>query len=187
MDELIAFDRSLFTDINFGWSNAFFDFLFPAITDLHRNSWFLLILIVLCSYWVWKKRRKAVAGLLCLTLTMAITDAFASQALKPIFARARPTEVGIPVHLRTMRHSGLSFPSNHATNMFAAATVLSALFPPVTLFWYFCAALIALSRVYVGVHFPLDVLAGALLGLGVGWLMAKKLLPILTRYVEKRW
>jgi undecaprenyl-diphosphatase len=187
MDGLLSFDQSLFVDINSGWSNPFFDLFFPLITDLHRNPWFLVLLVLLCGFWVFKRRQRAVAGLLCLALTLAVTDAGSSQIIKPLIARERPSQAGVPTQLRTHRHSGLSFPSNHATNIFGAATVLSALFPPATLLWYFFALLIALSRVYVGVHFPLDVLGGALLGVSVGWLMSRKLLPVLTKYVERRW
>jgi undecaprenyl-diphosphatase len=64
----------------------------------------------------------------------------------------------------------LSFPSGHAATSFAGATVLSAFVPRLRVLFYVLAALVAWSRVYVGVHYPLDILAGAVLGTAVGLL-----------------
>jgi undecaprenyl-diphosphatase len=62
-----------------------------------------------------------------------------------------------------------SFPSGHAATSFAGATMLAAYAPRLAPLLYLLAAAIAFSRVYVGVHYPLDVLAGAALGTAVGW------------------
>ena len=69
-----------------------------------------------------------------------------------------------------------SFPSGHTSTSFACAYVISRLAPRLTVFVYLLAALIGLSRIYVGVHYPLDVLAGAVVGLVV----AKALLTLLA-------
>jgi undecaprenyl-diphosphatase len=62
----------------------------------------------------------------------------------------------------------IAFPSGHASTSFAGATVLALALPRLAVAFYALAALVSLSRVYVGVHYPLDIVAGALLGLAVG-------------------
>jgi undecaprenyl-diphosphatase len=66
---------------------------------------------------------------------------------------------------------GLSFPSSHAVNNLAAATVISHYFPLQRWYWFGFASLVALSRPYVGVHYPSDIVAGGLIGVGIGFLI----------------
>jgi undecaprenyl-diphosphatase len=84
-------------------------------------------------------------------------------ALKYVVRRRRPKLEGLPALSSTV--TSLSYPSAHATTSFAAARVLARAFPAVPL--YGCACAMALSRVYVGVHYPSDVAAGALLGTAI--------------------
>ena len=69
-----------------------------------------------------------------------------------------------------------SFPSTHATNFFSAAPVLAAAVPQVTIAAYALATAVSISRVYVGDHYPSDVLGGAILGLFLGFLGRKAFL-----------
>jgi len=104
----------------------------------------------------------------------------ASDALKAAIPRSRPhldPLVAVP-------HSH-SFPSGHATVSFACATVLAASVPRLRVPLYLLAAAVAWSRVYVGVHYPLDVLAGAALGLALGRL-ALRALPRLGAIRRRR-
>jgi undecaprenyl-diphosphatase len=86
-----------------------------------------------------------------------------ADALKGAIPRARPH-----VHALVTRPHTHSFPSGHATTSFACATVLAFALPRVRVPLLLLAAAIAWSRVYVGVHYPLDVIAGALLGVAIG-------------------
>jgi len=102
-------------------------------------------------------------SLLLLVLTADIVAELASSGLKEVVGRPRPHDP----HALVAPPSGLSLPSGHAATSFACAAVLAAAIPRLAVPLFVLAAAIAFSRVYVGVHYPLDVLAGAALGIAV--------------------
>ncbi len=104
-----------------------------------------------------------------------------SQLLKDLFQRTRPFH---PLR-DTTRLVSFSFPSNHASNMFALATVLSYNYPRAGFICFSAAALVGYSRVYVGSHYPFDVLAGALWGVFVG-LLSAAVIQRLMRIIQVR-
>jgi undecaprenyl-diphosphatase len=176
-------DEGLFDHVNNVWTHWTLDRVFPILTDLHTNKYFLtyglpVIILALCYQYRWL----AVRFILALGLTIFASDSFNHKVVKPYFDRDRPqfTE-GIKATIRTESHSGRSFPSNHAVNTFAAAVILSYYFPLYFVYFYLFATLIAYSRVYVGVHFPSDVFVGGILG----FLIAKALL-LIWREIEDR-
>jgi undecaprenyl-diphosphatase len=116
--------------------------------------------VVLCALY----RRWGTLGLTI--LAVALAD-WSSVGLKALFDRERPQfRYPEPEPLLRSAHDG-AFPSGHAATSFAAATILSFAFPRLAPFLYVLAAAVAFSRVYVGVHYPLDIVGGALLGVGV--------------------
>ena len=91
-----------------------------------------------------------------------------ATVLKWVVDRPRPHD-GSLVELP----SSSSFPSGHAATAFAAAAAVGSLHPRLRIPVFALAALVALSRLYLGVHYPLDVAAGAALGLGTAWLLTR--------------
>lgn len=168
---LLILDEKLFHLINQDWTNSAFDWFLPSITDLHRDQRMLFVLIPILAIWIWKRRALALKSILAIGLTILLCDTVAYRGIKSLVHRPRPPDAGISLVLRTTRYSGFSFPSNHAANMFGAATILSFVVPGAGLITFPIAALIAYSRVYVGVHFPIDVIAGAALGWLIGLLV----------------
>jgi undecaprenyl-diphosphatase len=99
-----------------------------------------------------------------------VTADLSATVLKILIPRHRPTVPAL-VH----RPHDSSFPSGHAATSFACATVLAAASPRLAVPAYVLAALIAFSRVYNGVHYPLDIIGGAALGTAIGLLVARAL------------
>ena len=109
-------------------------------------------------------RRWGVFGLT--VIAVALSD-WSAIGLKALFDRDRPPlRYAEPKPLVHVPHDA-SFPSGHAATSFAAATMLSFAFPRLAPALFVLAAAVAFSRVYVGVHYPLDVIGGAVLGIGV--------------------
>jgi undecaprenyl-diphosphatase len=118
--------------------------------------WLVLAAVLSAVYRRW--------GVLVLTfLAVALAD-WTAMALKAIVDRPRPPlRYPTPKTLVPLPHDG-SFPSGHAATSFAAATMLSFAFPSFSPLLIILATAVAFSRVYVGVHYPLDVIGGAVLG-----------------------
>jgi undecaprenyl-diphosphatase len=137
------------------------DWFFPFITDLHNFIIpYALSAIALMVF----GKKKGIVTVLLLAVTIALSDQLSSFVVKPLVARIRPCHVLDDVRLLVGCGSGFSFTSSHATNNFAMAVLIGHFYTrarPYLLIW---ATLVAWSRVYVGVHYPSDLLGGALLG-----------------------
>lgn len=182
-DFIIGLDKSLFVLINSQWTSAWADGFFPFITDLHKTLFFKTVIVPLIfALFVWRRGFKKGAVIFLFTiLCVSASDGFGNWVFKKNIQRPRPPETqGLSVQVRAP-FGGYSFVSNHATNMFSFATVTSIMFPPAAIPTYTIATLVAYSRVYNGVHFPADVLVGALLGYLFGILFAKLCQRVLVK------
>ncbi len=160
-----GWDEALFRQVHLAWRHPVLDPFFRGLTD--PGKLMLPILFVLVGLF-WMNRRRGLLGLLVLALTIAVSDQSSSKLLKPIFQRQRPSvQIADSRPMFGVRGS-YSFPSSHATNAFATAVVLDAVFPGARAALLVLAGLVSYSRIYVGDHWPSDVLAGALLGSLIG-------------------
>lgn len=173
-DLLISFDYTLWYYINTEWHNYILD----AIMPFFRNQWtwaplyLFLLLFITMNY-----RRRGWIWCLSFLITFGISDYVSAHTIKPLFLRVRPCNnpfLAQMVHNIVPCGSGYSFPSSHAANHFALAVFMAVTLNkkvrsiwPMTMTW---AMLVAYAQVYVGVHFPLDVICGGLLGAAVGTL-----------------
>jgi undecaprenyl-diphosphatase len=115
-----------------------------------------------------KQRRPRI--LASTALAVALAALLADHVIKPMVGRERPFTRAPAVRVIGGRPDDASFPSGHATLAFAAAVVLAETGSAA---WFFLAAAIAYSRVYLGVHYPLDILGGAVLGLICGSIVVR--------------
>ena len=119
---------------------------------------------------VWRR-----PNIVLIVATTALTMSFVNTLLKYAVQRDRPPTIILDPEPLMEVPTTSSFPSGHTSTSFACAYVISRLAPRLTVYVFALATLIGFSRIYVGVHYPLDVLAGAILGV----LVAKALLMLL--------
>lgn len=166
---LVEIDTSLFFLINKGMQSAFLDVLMPFASN---NMKYLFLLPALLL--VLRERSKALAVLVMALVAVAIADS-SGNLLKGLVARERPCVALHDVRLLVGLGPSYSLPSNHASNSFAVAISLLLLGRNAAgILSLVIAAVVGISRVYVGVHYPFDVAAGALLG-GVAALLSIRL------------
>jgi undecaprenyl-diphosphatase len=142
------------------WLNGFFELLSRIGT---LGLVWLAIALVLAVVWRWPR-------LFVVVLAADGAADLSAGILKLLIPRHRPR-----VHPLVTRPHDHSFPSGHAATSFACATVLAYASPRLRVPVYLLAALIGFSRVYVGVHYPLDVIGGAVLGVAIGAAVARAL------------
>jgi undecaprenyl-diphosphatase len=177
LQTLDSWDKKLFMQLNSGWTNPLFDWILPYFRD--SVFWAPLYLLMI-SFMLFNYGKKGFWWSIAFLCTLAITDMVGHRVFKEGFERLRPCrdpEFFHHVRLLVKQCSGgYSFTSNHAANHFGIATFVSTTMYPTFKKWiflfYLWAAMVAYAQIYVGVHYPGDILGGALLGVLAGLLTA---------------
>jgi len=178
---LTALDHNLFALLNGSLTSSFLDWFMPLITD--AKTWMPLIAIIWLGL-LFSGRPQMRVLALALLVSVGLTDLVCARVFKKAGARLRPCELSqktdFKCRLLLPMKTSKSFPSNHAANTaaFAAAMFfmcgIKAGWP-----FFILAFLVGYSRVYVGVHFPMDVLAG--------WFFGILIALFVCRIVRKKW
>jgi len=154
-------DLHIFRFINFDLTNGVFDLFFPFWTDIQKHPAFIYGLLPLILAAILLKKNWKLLGVLVLCGSATwFTDNINHHLIKPQFQRPRPQAF----ILRVAPQKSTSFPSSHAADAFCFSTLLSLIYPRRKKIFIFLATLSAFARIYCGVHYPSDVLAGALIG-----------------------
>jgi undecaprenyl-diphosphatase len=164
-DFLLSIDHSLFLLINACLIHPFLDVIFVNITE--PRFWIVPGTIAAVLF-VRKEKKKALIVLGLAVLTVSITDPLAARLIKPLAGRLRPCNPDALIEggrFLLGYKSSFSFPSSHSMNMFAEATLLSFFYPKRKIWFFLFASSIGYSRIYVGVHYPIDVAGGAVMGI----------------------
>lgn len=178
LQTLDRFDKWLFQKINSQWTNSFFDAVAPFLRQ--SNIWMPLYLF-LFVFAALNFRKNGWWWILFFLCNVALTDMIGTRIFKHTFQRLRPcSDPDFAASVRLVIQDcagGYSFVSNHAANHFGLATFLYFTLKDHVGKWvgvvYILAIAVGYSQIYVGVHYPLDVLSGALIGIIVGMLVAR--------------
>lgn len=183
MDFLLQLDRALQQWINVGWSNPVLD---PVMRFFSSNRYFMPFAVVLALVVLWRNRLRGALFLLCVAAGLGFGDGFLYPAIKNAVARPRPYEVVEGTVLRVGATKSGSMPSSHAGNWMCLAVAAGIFYRRSLWVTLPLTAVVGLSRIYNGVHFPSDVLAGMVLGGGCGVTMVIAL-NWLWNWVGRRW
>ncbi len=180
MDALNQFEIGILDFIRENFSCKFLDYFFVGITRLSDKGifWIILALVLLC----FKKTRKT--GI-CLGVVLIIGEILGNQILKKVFERPRPYTVNPNVELVIDKLSSFSFPSGHSRCAVECAVAIFANNKKWGIAAIVVAVLTCLSRMYLYVHYPTDVLAGAALGVFDG-LLAIFIVKWVSEYISKK-
>ena len=180
---LSSLDSNLFYFINTCITNPFLDFIFIFFHDAHKNTYVIVTIFFLLLLFIYKNKLKRVSLLLLLP-GIILTDQI-GRGIKNLEIRERPyiqmsnVNLLVDVNLnddgsyKITKSSKKSFPSNHAANIFFICSFLTFIYPHNKKYFFTIAVLISISRIYVGVHYPLDIVIGAIIGLIISYLMQK--------------
>lgn len=167
------FDVWLLTHINQQWSNSFFDslFMFSRETLFWMPLYLFLFVFILLNF-----KTKGLWWVIAVIVVAGLSDLISSQFLKNTIFRLRPCQdpsvAGMLRFFINYCPISSSFTSSHATTHFAQATFFYLTLRQTSRWWmlaFLWAFLIAYGQIYVGVHYPFDVLCGSILGCGIGW------------------
>ncbi len=187
-DTLLKLDYQIFEAINQKGTFDLGDQFFPWITDLHHNLYFKILIIPFLLFFFVKYHKKA-GPILFLFLALSIGWAdFTGSVVKNHYLRLRPFENHEITAIQRSPAGSKSFYSNHTSTLVDVATFTGNFIPVLRIPFFIIAGVVAYSRMYNGVHYPSDVLAGAIMGFIWGNLftaLAQRLLKMIQARKEK--
>ncbi len=183
MSAILSWDHAFLLWVNQGWACPALDRFFIFVTHMRNLS---PVVVLLVGWWLWKGGAKGRWLVFALLVCVGITDQMSSHLIKDVVKRERPCRALMEVRAIDGCGPAYSFPSSHATNIGGAMTLVTLAFPASWPLTVFTALSVGFSRIYLGVHYPTDVLVGWILGflcaLGVwrlkGWAEGRWFRPV---------
>lgn len=183
LQEFLKIDYFLFKIINIYANNKILDILFSFFHDAHKNIYILIFFLFLILFLIYKNKLKRIS-LILMVPGIILTDQI-GRSIKNLELRERPYMnlnnvkliVGAKLNedgsFKVTKSSKKSFPSNHSANIFFICSFFAFIYPKYKRYFFIIAVLISISRVYVGVHYPLDIIGGASIGIITSYFMQK--------------
>jgi undecaprenyl-diphosphatase len=171
LDTLLSWDTSVFLFVNQRLAAGVLDALFVVITN---GKFWILPGVIAALVYLRAGGKRALLVLVLALATVALSDPLCAKVLKPLFHRLRPCNPEALVEggrFLLGYKTSFSFPSSHAMNMFGQAVLFTCFHPRFAAWFFLFASVIGYSRVYTGVHYPLDVAGGAVFGAACGALV----------------
>ena len=160
------------------------DTFFMTITNFHIWRWPIAVIII---FLLWRGGTRARWMVALAIITIAIIDPTVFYFIKPLIARLRPCHEAALTWIRTIDGCGgkYGFPSSHAANTFGMAMLIGSFYKSAKYYLYPIAALVSLSRVYLGMHYPSDILGGAIYGMLVSIIVIFLVKRIAGRHIRR--
>lgn len=181
MNAIVRIDTAIFRIVNGTLTAGWLDAIMPFVTEKFNFAGAIIIAALMIL--VLGKRKDRI-GLAVLILVVGTSD-LATNLLKHLLGRIRPCNALEDVRLLVGCGTSYSLPSGHATNIFAAMVFLTGRYRRFFPLFLGFAAVVAYSRVYVGVHYPIDIITGAALGTTVALAYMRAEAKILLLYKER--
>lgn len=174
IDKIVSWDQELFLFLN-SFHTASID---PVMLWVSEKYTWIPFYAVILAFIIWHYKVRSIVVLIGVALVILFADQLTSGFMKPFFERLRPCHEPVLeglVYLAKGCGGKFGFASSHAANTFGVAMFLWMLFK--TYRWAFLifvwATVVSYSRIYLGVHYPLDIIVGGLLGILIAWLVYK--------------
>ncbi len=169
MDFLYSIDLSVFYFFNHTLSFPLLDKFFVFITE--AKNWMITYVVLWCIlFFKGGKRGKIIAVFSLIVIT--VSDQLSSFVVKNLVGRIRPCNALPDVKILAGCTDSFSFPSSHAVNNFAIAVFVNKFYPKLKWILFIVATLVSVSRIYVGRHYPSDVIGGAVIGSAIGYMLS---------------
>lgn len=186
MESMLQLDHQLLVFINKSLQNSFFDIVMPLVRN--RYVWLPVYVAIVAAIFSTFNIYKAYYYLIFIIFAVTLTDVISGNLMKKLVQRERPCrtiDVRMSIETRVHCSSSYAFPSAHAANHFGLSLMLCYLFFRKNRKWQILlfgwASLICFAQIYVGVHYPLDILGGIVLGLAIVRIYIALIFPIIFK------
>ena len=180
LEYLAHLDLMFFIFVNVWLANPVTDFIMPVITS---GQVIVVTYIVCLAILLWRGDKQLRWMVLFSLIVLVLCDQTASSLLKKWICRPRPCHIMSDIHLLVGCGAGWSMPSSHATNVFGQFFFFAFFYKRQAWILLIYASLVAISRVFVGVHYPGDILAGALVGGIIATAVILVFIPFRKRFI----
>lgn len=179
---LKKFDDLFIEIINNKMRNRYFDYIMYRITHLGSATFSAILMFSLMFFGNREIKNIGVELFVVLAISQIIV-----HSLKKLLSRERPYKILEQLNTFGINLKDYSFPSGHTAASFSIATTMALNIPKISIVVFLLASIVAISRIYLGVHYPTDVAAGIIIGLSAAFLIHLYLIEFVYNLGEKIW